>query len=102
MPVSVDPPTDEPQPEVRKRKTREVSYEPYRAGVKVGGRSVGLGSVGDDVARLQRMLNRRGADLVLDGIFGPKTETAVKKLQRAVKVKADGVVGRTTWGALGW
>jgi peptidoglycan hydrolase-like protein with peptidoglycan-binding domain len=30
------------------------------------------------------------------------TEISVKKFQRQVKVKADGVVGRQTWAELGW
>lgn len=86
----------------RKRKPKQISYEPYRIGVKVGGRTVGPGNVGDDVKRLQRMLNRQGAGLELDGIFGPLTEAAVKKFQKVTKVKADGVVDRQTWAALGW
>lgn len=97
-----EPPVEQQVGKPAPRKPREVSFEPFRAGVKVGGRIIGLGSVGDDVTRLQRMLNRRGADLVLDGRFGPRTEAAVKKFQKTVKSKADGVVGRQTWTALGW
>jgi peptidoglycan hydrolase-like protein with peptidoglycan-binding domain len=85
-----------------RRRPKPVVYEPYRSGVKVGGRTIQIGSVGDDVKRLQRMLNRRGAGLELDGRFGPLTQAAVKKFQKTVKLKADGVVSRQTWAALGW
>jgi peptidoglycan hydrolase-like protein with peptidoglycan-binding domain len=90
------------EPTPVRRKPKPVVYEPYRFGVKVGGRTVQIGSVGDDVKRLQRMLNRRGADLELDGSFGLLTQAAVKRFQKAAKLKVDGMVGRSTWAALGW
>jgi peptidoglycan hydrolase-like protein with peptidoglycan-binding domain len=90
------------EPTPTRRKPKPVVYEPYRFGVKVGGRTVQIGSVGDDVKRLQRMLNRRGSGLELNGIFGPPTQAAAKQFQKAAKLKADGVVGRQTWAALGW
>jgi len=34
---------------------------------------------------------------VVDGRFGPKTEAAVKELQRACGISVDGVVGHQTW-----
>ena len=36
-----------------------------------------------------------------DGIFGPNTEEAVKELQKAKGLAADGIVGPRTWAALG-
>lgn len=53
------------------------------------------GSKGDNVRRIQQ---RVGA--LIDGDFGPKTETAVSNWQRANGLKADGVVGPITWAAM--
>ena len=36
-----------------------------------------------------------------DGIYGPKTESAVKGFQRKKKLKVDGIVGPETTNALG-
>lgn len=54
------------------------------------------GSKGDEVKLLQRKLN-----LTDDGIFGPKTEAAVKKFQKEHNLEVDGIVGKNTWAALG-
>ena len=59
------------------------------------------GSTGESVRCLQRTLNDwGGAKLVVDGIFGPVTEAAVIRFQRAHGMVVDGIVGRQTWGAL--
>ena len=54
------------------------------------------------VERLQFMLNFvKGADdLDVDGIFGPKTEAAVRAFQHNENLSVDGIVGRQTWSAL--
>lgn len=54
------------------------------------------------VERLQSMLNfvKGVDDLVVDGIFGPKTEAAVRAFQADENLTVDGIVGRHTWSAL--
>jgi hypothetical protein len=54
------------------------------------------GDRGDDVRRIQAALG-----IPDDGIFGPKTERAVKRFQRRKGLLVDGVVGPQTRGALG-
>jgi hypothetical protein len=49
------------------------------------------------VGVLQHLLNRTGASLVPDGIFGPRTLAAVKNFQRPRGLVADGIVGQATW-----
>jgi hypothetical protein len=53
------------------------------------------------VADLQRLLNARGRELVVDGDFGPKTRAAVKAFQEQHGLEPDAVVGIRTWAALG-
>lgn len=55
-----------------------------------------LGSRGGHVADLQRRVG-----ISADGVFGPKTEAAVKAFQQSKGLSADGVVGARTWGAIG-
>jgi len=50
---------------------------------------------------LQRDLNKHGARLVVDGLFGPATRSAVKTFQRGRGLVVDGIVGKYTWAALG-
>lgn len=50
-----------------------------------------LGSKGDDVKELQRLLN-----ITQDGVFGKNTEKAVKAFQIEHKLVSDGVVGPQT------
>ncbi len=53
------------------------------------------GSKGEDVAKVQRFLG-----ITADGIFGVKTEAAVKEWQHSRGLVADGIVGDKTWGAM--
>ena len=56
---------------------------------------------GEDVRALQVDLNRLGyACGEVDGIFGPKTNTAVRAFQRDHGLEVDGVVGEKTRAAL--
>ncbi|MGD1805527.1 peptidoglycan-binding domain-containing protein [Dapis sp. BLCC M126] len=58
------------------------------------------GSRGDDVKRLQMILNEMGYSLVVDGIFGSNTEAAVKGFQNNSRLEVDGIVGPLTWYVL--
>jgi peptidoglycan hydrolase-like protein with peptidoglycan-binding domain len=59
-----------------------------------------LGSRGIDVHRLQALLIRHGFILVVDGIFGPITDAAVRSFQKTKGLAVDGIVGAKTWAAL--
>ncbi|MBN9417162.1 hypothetical protein ABS71_12755 [bacterium SCN 62-11] len=54
------------------------------------------GSQGSKVRGAQELMNRLGGDLKTDGKFGPKTQDAVKKLQRENGLKEDGIIGQET------
>lgn len=77
-----------------------------KAGGKVSGYASSgmlmLGSAGPAVAFLQHVLNAKGASPKLkeDGVFGPRTDAAVKNFQRSKGLAADGIVGPKTWKAL--
>jgi peptidoglycan hydrolase-like protein with peptidoglycan-binding domain len=63
--------------------------------------TIGVGSTGDVVRRAQRALRRTpDTGLVVDGVFGPDTESAVKEFQQGAGLTVDGVVGPATWNAL--
>ncbi len=66
-----------------------AGYHPYP------GHYVRRGDRGDEVKWVQRALQ-----ITADGIFGPKTEAAVKNFQKLKGVKADGIVGPVTWELL--
>lgn len=55
-----------------------------------------LGSTGTDVRRLQDLLGAHGYDLKIDGIYGPKTEAAVRAYQREHGLQIDGIAGPET------
>lgn len=52
------------------------------------------------VGVLQKLLNRTGARLTVDGVFGPHTEAAVQAFQRTRRLSVDGIVGQETWPRL--
>lgn len=56
------------------------------------------GSNNSAVKACQYLLNAKNkASLVVDGDFGPGTESAVRSFQSSKGITADGVVGPTTW-----
>ena len=61
---------------------------------------VSYGSQGSEVTELQKLLNQNGYSLTEDGIFGTKTQEAVKDYQQKNNLTVDGIVGTNTWGAL--
>ncbi len=71
----------------------------------LGSRNLMRGTEGTDVELLQRLLNNLpepiGSRIAIDGIFGPRTEAAVKKFQGHFNLAADGIVGPNTFLFLG-
>ena len=61
-----------------------------------------IGSSGTQVRTLQTKLNNWGYEAgTVDGIFGSKTQAAVKRFQQKNGLVADGIVGSKTAAALG-
>ena len=61
-----------------------------------------LGSRGDEVRRIQTKLKSLGFfDGAVDGIYGIKTQSAVRRFQKSVGITADGVAGNKTLLYLG-
>jgi len=65
------------------------------------------GTTGPGVVTIQTSLNRIGQSYpaipkipVVDGIFGSRTEAAVRKFQEIFNLTPDGIVGPATWYAL--
>lgn len=57
-------------------------------------------SWGEAVVILQQALNRWGANLTLDGVFGTCTKFEVLRFQRQRGLMIDGIVGSRTWNEL--
>ena len=71
------------------------------------GRLIRRGSTGPSVVTIQTELNRISQNYpaipkvpVIDGIFGSRTEAAVRKFQEVFNLTSDGIVGPATWYAL--
>lgn len=56
---------------------------------------------GEDVRQLQEALNRVGADLKVDGIFGVDTDKVLRQFQQQKGLAVDGIAGAVTQKALG-
>ena len=77
---------------------RELDFTPIRlsgSGGTPGRPLLKRGSSGSAVKELQRMLR-----IEVDGDFGPATERAVKAFQTRRGLSADGICGPATWAAL--
>lgn len=65
-------------------------------------KTIKIGSSCSEVKILQYALNNLGYGLSVDGVFGAKTEAAVKNYQFKNELSVDGVVGAKTWSKLGY
>lgn len=61
-------------------------------------RTLRSGMRGEDVRRIQREIGMPAADQ--DGIFGPKTERAIRNFQQNAGIQVDGIVGQQTQSAI--
>ena len=62
--------------------------------------NLSYGSRGDEVKRLQTALNAQGYGLSVDGVYGAKTQAAVRDYQSKNSLSVDGVAGPLTQGKL--
>jgi len=64
--------------------------------------TVRRGSTGADVVRCQALLAHCCKQDIgpIDGVFGPRTEEAVRRVQAFLQMHVDGVVGPKTWKVL--
>jgi len=88
-------------PDTRAALSKAVSQKAKATGstgtsvVTYPGTAIKRGSQGKNVERIQRALS-----LTVDGIFGTKTESAVKAYQKRHGLAVDGIVGPKTWNML--
>ena len=69
--------------------------------VPIGGRNLRIGSKGNDVHELQKMLMEAGFYFgPIDGVYGLLTEEAVWLFQRSFNLRCDGIAGPELFGAL--
>jgi peptidoglycan hydrolase-like protein with peptidoglycan-binding domain len=61
---------------------------------------ISSGATGETVRTVQALCVARGHAVTVDGSFGALTTVAVKAVQSAAKISADGVVGAATWPVL--
>jgi N-acetylmuramoyl-L-alanine amidase len=80
---------------------RALDEARWRLGDRLLSYAVAHPFIGDDVAELQRRLLDLGFDPGrADGIFGPRTEAAIREFQRNVGTPVDGTCGPRTLHAL--
>ncbi len=70
--------------------TRPRAVSTRRAGARAT--TLKVGATGALVKQLQRALRRKGLKVAVDGAFGPATRTAVKKLQKRLRLRRTGIV----------
>jgi len=83
-----------PIEEIKALKAEENSVAKKKSTLRIGKR-------GDEVKMLQQLLIKKGCNPgLVDGIFGTKTEKAVKEFQTKENIGVDGIVGPITWSRL--
>lgn len=82
---------DELAESYRRRSFSEKAHRRAPKGTPTGGQFVKKGDDGDLVKAIQRIVGVED-----DGQYGPKTEAAIRDLQRKHGLKVDGIVGRQT------
>ncbi|SEA20306.1 N-acetylmuramidase domain-containing protein [Rubrimonas cliftonensis] len=80
--------------------SREPETTGARAARSVSGALLRPGAIGPQVEALQHALRRLGYDVRVDGVYGPRTEAAVRRAQEAAGLARDGVAGPDTWASL--
>lgn len=100
-PAPAPKPTPSPAPAPAPKPTPAPAPKPAPAPIVVHD-ILKKGNRADSVRILQERLKAAGFDAgAADGIFGPKTDAAVRAFQRAKGLAVDGIVGANTWNALG-
>lgn len=84
-----------PKPHPVAPKPGTSTVETTTAYTRYKGTTVKRGSRGEAVRLVQR-----GVGVPVDGVFGPRTELALERWQKAHDLRADGVVQRADWDAL--
>ncbi len=77
-----------------------AAYRKAAAGTPDDG-TLSVGDFGAEVAALQRALAKMSFAITVDGSYGPKTRTAVERVQVANNLPVTGVVDHATAAALG-
>lgn len=85
---------------VRTERSSYMDGRPWRLGGAPGGNAIGKGSPADAIKRLQGGMRDTfpayAGALAVDGVWGPRTEQAVREFQRRTGLAADGIVGPAT------
>lgn len=90
------PTTPKPAPDPAKPEPKPAPQAPLFSDSRLE-----RGDRSQDVRKLQEMLRQGGIDAgPVDGIFGPRTERAVREYQARQGLQTDGIVGAKTSGAL--
>jgi hypothetical protein len=89
-------------PDDARRLIAEIGGTAVAATTTAGSRpTIKKGAKGEAVMLMQQRLNASGGKLTADGVFGPKTDQALRAFQKQRGLTADGICGPKTWAALG-